>query len=146
MIKLNNRDQWYIGRPIMILRNSTALGLYNGDIGITLMAEHDHSKLRVYFPFSDGSIKGFSPYRLPEHETAYAMTIHKSQGSEFDHVNIILPTEFSPLLNRSLLYTAITRAKKTVSIYSDAKILDRVVKSQIHRESGLVEQIKNVLQ
>ena len=74
------------------------------------------------------------------------MTIHKSQGSEFDHVNIILPTEFSPLLNRSLLYTAITRAKKTVSIYSDAKILDRVVKSQIHRESGLVEQIKNVLQ
>lgn len=146
LIKLNNRDQWYIGRPIMILRNSTSLGLYNGDIGITLTAVHDHSKLRVYFPFSDGSIKGFSPYRLPEHETAYAMTIHKSQGSEFDHVNIILPTEFSPLLNRSLLYTAITRAKKTVSIYSDAKILDRVVKSQIHRESGLVEQIKNVLQ
>ena len=142
LIRLNHRDQWYIGRPIMILRNSTSLGLYNGDIGITLTAEHDSSKLRVYFPFSDGTIKGFSPYRLPEHETAYAMTIHKSQGSEFDHVNIILPTEFSPLLNRSLLYTAITRAKKAVSIFADAKILERVVKSQIHRESGLVEQIK----
>ena len=142
LIRLNHRDQWYIGRPIMILRNSTSLGLYNGDIGITLTAEHDSSKLRVYFPFSDGTIKGFSPYRLPEHETAYAMTIHKSQGSEFDHVNIILPTEFSRLLNRSLLYTAITRAKKEVSIFADAKILERVVKSQIHRESGLVEQIK----
>ncbi len=142
LIRLNHRDQWYIGRPIMILRNSTSLGLYNGDIGITLTAEHDSSKLRVYFPFSDGTIKGFSPYRLPEHETAYAMTIHKSQGSEFDHVNIILPTEFSPLLNRSLLYTAITRAKKAVSIFADAKILERVVKSQIHRESGLIEQIK----
>ena len=142
LIRLNHRNQWYIGRPIMILRNSTSLGLYNGDIGITLTAEHDSSKLRVYFPFSDGTIKGFSPYRLPEHETAYAMTIHKSQGSEFDHVNIILPTEFSPLLNRSLLYTAITRAKKAVSIFADAKILERVVKSQIHRESGLVEQIK----
>ncbi|MCX8580352.1 exodeoxyribonuclease V subunit alpha [Gilliamella sp. B3482] len=146
LIKLNQREQWYIGRPVMILRNSTSLGLYNGDIGITLTAEHDSSKLRVYFPFSDGVIKGFSPYRLPEHETAYAMTIHKSQGSEFDHVNIILPTEFSPLLNRSLLYTAITRAKKSVSIYADAKILERVVKSQIHRESGLVEQIANYSQ
>lgn len=144
LIKLNQRDQWYVGRPIMILRNSTSLGLYNGDIGITLTAEHDSSKLRVYFPFSDGTIKGFSPYRLPEHETAYAMTIHKSQGSEFDHVNIILPTEFSPLLNRSLLYTAITRAKKTVSIYTNEKILERVVKSQIHRESGLVDQLKKL--
>ncbi|WP_294827191.1 ATP-binding domain-containing protein, partial [uncultured Gilliamella sp.] len=83
---------------------------------------------------------------LPEHETAYAMTIHKSQGSEFDHVNIILPTEFSPLLNRSLLYTAITRAKESVSIYADTKILERVVKSQIHRESGLVKQITNYSQ
>jgi exodeoxyribonuclease V alpha subunit len=143
LIEIRHCDQWYIGRPVMILRNSTSLGLYNGDIGITLTAEQDNSKLRVYFPFSDGTIKGFSPYRLPEHETAYAMTIHKSQGSEFDHVNIILPTEFSPLLNRSLLYTAITRAKKSVSIYADTKILERVVKSQIHRESGLVEQIKN---
>lgn len=142
LIQPKHKDGWYIGRPIMILRNSTALGLYNGDIGITLTAEHDKSKLRVYFPFSDGSIKGFSPYRLPEHETAYAMTIHKSQGSEFDHVNIILPTDYSPLLNRSLLYTAITRAKRTVAIYAESKILALSVKNQIHRESGLAQQIK----
>lgn len=142
LIELKNKEDWYIGRPIMILRNSTSLGLYNGDIGITLASEHDESKLRVYFPFADGSIKGFSPFRLPEHETAYAMTIHKSQGSEFDYVNIILPTDYSPLLNRSLLYTAITRAKKTVSIYAEAKILKQAVKIQIHRESGLRQQIK----
>ncbi|MWP49831.1 MULTISPECIES: exodeoxyribonuclease V subunit alpha [unclassified Gilliamella] len=143
LIQLKNKETWYVGRPIMILRNSTSLGLYNGDIGITLMAEHDSSKLRVYFPFADGSIKGFSPFRLPEHETAYAMTIHKSQGSEFDHVNIILPTDYSPLLNRSLLYTAITRAKKTVSIYATEPILLQAVKSQTQRHSGLVNLLQN---
>lgn len=143
LIHLKNKEEWYIGRPIMILRNSINLGLYNGDIGITLTAEHDKSKLRVYFPFADGSIKGFSPFRLPEHETAYAMTIHKSQGSEFDHVNIILPTDYSPLLNRSLLYTAITRAKKTVSIYATEQILSQAVKSQTQRHSGLVNLLQN---
>ncbi|NUF27511.1 exodeoxyribonuclease V subunit alpha [Gilliamella sp. ESL0254] len=143
LIHVRNKETWYVGRPIMILRNSTSLGLYNGDIGITLMAEHDSSKLRVYFPFADGSIKGFSPFRLPEHETAYAMTIHKSQGSEFDHVNIILPTDYSPLLNRSLLYTAITRAKKTVSIYATEPILLQAIKSQTQRHSGLVSLLQN---
>ncbi|MCO6539428.1 MAG: exodeoxyribonuclease V subunit alpha [Gilliamella sp.] len=143
LIYLKNKEAWYVGRPIMILRNSASLGLYNGDIGITLKAEHDSSKLRVYFPFADGSIKGFSPFRLPEHETAYAMTIHKSQGSEFDDVNIILPTDNSPLLNRSLLYTAITRAKKTVSIYATEAILLQAIKSQTQRHSGLVSLLQN---
>ena len=142
-IHLKNGEAWYVGRPIMILRNSISLGLYNGDIGITLRAQHDHSKLRVYFPLADGSIKGFSPFRLPEHETAYAMTIHKSQGSEFDHVNIILPTDYSPLLNRSLLYTAITRAKKTVSISAADQILQQAIKSQTQRHSGLVNLLLN---
>ncbi|WP_085246785.1 exodeoxyribonuclease V subunit alpha [Gilliamella mensalis] len=143
LINLKNKEAWYVGRPIMILRNSTSLGLYNGDIGITLMAENNRSKLRVYFPFSDGSIKGFSPFRLPEHETAYAMTIHKSQGSEFDDVNIVLPTDYSPLLNRSLLYTAITRAKKNVSIYATEAILLQAIKSQTQRHSGLVSLLQN---
>ncbi|OCG18676.1 exodeoxyribonuclease V subunit alpha [Gilliamella sp. App6-5] len=143
LIRLKNKEAWYVGRPIMILRNSTSLGLYNGDIGITLMAEKNSSKLRVYFPFADGSIKGFSPFRLPEHETAYAMTIHKSQGSEFDDVNIILPTSYSPLLNRSLLYTAITRAKKAVSIYATKPILLQAIKSQTPRHSGLVSLLQN---
>lgn len=143
LIHLKNKEAWYVGRPIMILRNSSSLGLYNGDIGITLMAEHDNTKLRVYFPFADGSIKGFSPFRLPEHETAYAMTIHKSQGSEFDKVNIILPTDYSPLLNRSLLYTAITRAKKSVSIYANEQILSQAIKTQTVRHSGLVNLLEN---
>ncbi|OCG07644.1 exodeoxyribonuclease V subunit alpha [Gilliamella sp. wkB178] len=143
LIRHKHQDAWYIGRPIMILRNSTALGLYNGDIGITLAAEHDSSKLRVYFPFADGSIKGFSPFRLPEHETAYAMTIHKSQGSEFDNIDIILPSDYSPLLNRSLLYTAITRAKKNVAIYATESVLSQAVKSQTERHSGLVNLLQN---
>jgi exodeoxyribonuclease V alpha subunit len=143
LIHLKNKETWYVGRPIMILRNSASLGLYNGDIGITLMAENDSSKLRVYFPFADGSIKGFSPFRLPEHETAYAMTIHKSQGSEFDYVNVILPIDYSPLLNRSLLYTAITRAKKTVAIYAVESILIQAIKSQTQRHSGLVDLLQN---
>ncbi|MDF7667344.1 exodeoxyribonuclease V subunit alpha [Orbaceae bacterium ESL0727] len=150
LIDLHSNDSWYIGRPIMILRNSVTLGLYNGDIGITLLSESDQDvastfgkqknpKLRVYFPFSDGSIKGFSPYRLPAHETAYAMTVHKSQGSEFDHISLILPTDYVPILNRSLLYTAITRAKKTAAIYATEAILAQTVKTETERQSGLVD-------
>lgn len=143
MIERHKQDLWYIGRPIMILRNNFSLGLFNGDIGITLPAIKGKDQLRVYFIMPNGEIKGFSPYRLPEHETAYAMTIHKSQGSEFEHINIILPNEYSPLLNRSLLYTAVTRAKKHVAIYAETKIFERIIKSQIRRESGLIQQIKD---
>ena len=75
--------RWYRGRPVMIGRNDSALGLFNGDIGITLPDEH--GDLRVHFQLPDGSIKSVQPSRLPAHETAYAMTVHKSQGSEFDH-------------------------------------------------------------
>ncbi|OCG31100.1 exodeoxyribonuclease V subunit alpha [Gilliamella sp. Choc4-2] len=143
LIEQRNKENWYIGRPIMILQNSATLGLYNGDIGITLPSEKDSSKMRVYFPFADGVIKGFSPFRLPEHETAYAMTIYKSQGSEFNHVNIILPTDYSPLLNRSLLYTAITRAKNSVSIYANDYVLMQSVKTQTERHSGLINLLQN---
>lgn len=142
LIELNNNEVWYVGRPVMILRNSASLGLYNGDIGIALRSDKKGGKLRVYFPFPDGTIKGFSPFRLPQHETAYVMTVHKSQGSEFDNVNIILPVDYSPLLNRSLLYTAITRAKKTVSIYATDSILTKAVKTQTERQSGLVDRLK----
>lgn len=141
-ISLKKNDLWYIGRPIMILKNSFSLGLFNGDIGIVLPSPMDSSKLRVYFLMPNGEIKGFSPFRLPEHETTYAMTIHKSQGSEFEQVAVILPNEYSPLLTRSLLYTAVTRAKKYVAIYSSEKILERTVKSQTSRQSGLLELLQ----
>lgn len=135
-IPFKKQDIWYIGRPIMILKNNFSLGLFNGDIGITLFNNEDN-KLKVYFQLPNGEIKGFSPFRLPEHETTYAMTIHKSQGSEFEHVSIILPNEYSPILTRSLLYTAVTRARKQVTLFASQPILDKTIKSQTIRQSGL---------
>lgn len=144
IIQRTRQQPWYVGRPIMILRNSFTLGLFNGDIGITLPDPDDASKLRVYFLLPNGEIKGFSPYRLPEHETVYAMTIHKSQGSEFDHISIVLPNEYSPILTRSLLYTAVTRAKQKVAIFSESTILTRTIQTKTQRQSGLLTQLKNI--
>ena len=103
---------WYAGRPVMITRNDYNLGLMNGDIGIAL--PDSTGKLRVAFPDNENSskIRWVSPMRLPDVETAFAMTVHKSQGSEFKHVALILPDVRSPVLTRELIYTGITRAKE----------------------------------
>jgi exodeoxyribonuclease V alpha subunit len=107
---------WYAGRPVMITRNDYNLGLMNGDIGITL--PNVAGKLRVAFPGNEnsGKIRWVSPMRLPDVETAFAMTVHKSQGSEFNHVALILPDTRSPVLTRELIYTGITRAKEHFSL------------------------------
>jgi exodeoxyribonuclease V alpha subunit len=105
---------WYAGRPVMITRNDYNLGLMNGDIGMTL-TDADQ-KLRVAFPSEAGSIRWVSPLRLPDVETAFAMTVHKSQGSEFQHVALVLPEVRSPVLTRELIYTGITRARKYFSL------------------------------
>lgn len=107
-------SDWYPGRPVMVTRNDYQLGLMNGDIGIALI-DHDQ-KLRVAFPVAGQTMQWVSPLRLPAVETAYAMTVHKSQGSEFDHVVLVLPDQFSPVLSRELLYTGITRAAKDFSL------------------------------
>ena len=135
-------EQWYHGRPVMVTSNDHALGLYNGDIGICMRDESDStSRLKVYFELPDGSVKGVLPSRVPPHETAYAMTIHKSQGSEFEHALMILPPEFSPILTRELIYTGITRAKQRLDLYCDAGILKRGIKLQTLRASGLSERL-----
>lgn len=107
---------WYAGRPVMITRNDYNLGLMNGDIGIAL--PDSAGKLRVAFPDNENSskIRWISPMRLPDVETAFAMTVHKSQGSEFKHVALILPDVGSPVLTRELIYTGITRAKEHFSL------------------------------
>ncbi|MFC3394584.1 exodeoxyribonuclease V subunit alpha [Brenneria rubrifaciens] len=135
----NPLNPWYIGRPVMIERNDAVLGLFNGDIGITLLNEK--GELRVYFQLPDGRLKAVSPSRLPPHETAYAMTVHKSQGSEFEHTALVLPNHFLPVLTRELVYTAVTRARKRLSLYADMKILCRAVNTPTQRHSGLVERI-----
>ncbi|EPO8267280.1 exodeoxyribonuclease V subunit alpha [Raoultella planticola] len=135
-ITLPRHSRWYEGRPVMISRNDSALGLFNGDIGIALERGEG---LRVWFPMPDGSIKSVQPSRLPEHDTAWAMTVHKSQGSEFDHAALILPAKIVPLVTRELVYTAITRAKQRLSIYADEQVLTQSIVARNERRSGLAD-------
>ncbi|WP_368542846.1 exodeoxyribonuclease V subunit alpha [Enterobacter soli] len=133
-IARSQHSRWYEGRPVMISRNDSALGLFNGDIGIAL----DRGQgLRVWFQMPDGSVKSVQPSRLPEHETAWAMTVHKSQGSEFNHAALILPTQLSPVVTRELIYTAITRARQRLSLYADERILVQAIATRTERRSGL---------
>ncbi|WFW14111.1 exodeoxyribonuclease V subunit alpha [Citrobacter freundii] len=133
-IQRSAHTRWYEGRPVMIARNDSSLGLFNGDIGIAL----DRGQgLRVWFALPDGSIKSVQPSRLPEHETTWAMTVHKSQGSEFDHAALILPSQHSPVVTRELVYTAITRARRRLSLYADERILTAAVAIRTERRSGL---------
>ncbi|POP46326.1 exodeoxyribonuclease V subunit alpha [Superficieibacter electus] len=131
---LPRHARWYPGRPVMIARNDSALGLFNGDIGVALEGEQG---MRVWFPMPDGTVKSFHPGRLPEHDTAWAMTVHKSQGSEFDHAALILPAQSMPLVTRELVYTAITRARQHLSLYADEKLLAQAVVTRTERRSGL---------
>ncbi|GLR76984.1 exodeoxyribonuclease V subunit alpha [Aliivibrio sifiae] len=129
-------EVWYSGRPVMVTQNDYGVGLYNGDIGIAMPDPVDQ-RLRVYFDMPDGSIRGVLPSQLPEHETVYAMTIHKSQGSEFEHTVLALPAEFSPILTRELIYTGVTRAKKKLDLFATEKVVARGVMIKTQRNSGL---------
>ncbi|EIC31373.1 exodeoxyribonuclease V subunit alpha [Methylomicrobium album] len=125
---------WYEGRPVMITRNDYNLGLMNGDIGIAL---YDHTgKLRVAFstddPLAAAKIRWLSPLRLPDAETAFAITVHKSQGSEFNHVVLALPETRSPVLTRELIYTGITRAKENFTLLESREgVFDQAVKARM---------------
>jgi len=133
---------WYRGRPVMITQNSYKLGLYNGDIGITYSdPENADDPLMVYFQDASGSVRRFLPQRLPEHETVYAMTVHKSQGSEFNHVLLILPDKDYPLLTRELIYTGLTRARQKVTIWGTEPIVRTTISRRIERSSGLREAL-----
>lgn len=130
---------WYAGRPVLITQNAHGLGLYNGDIGITL--KDASGKLKVVFELPDGTLKPLLPSRLPEHETVFAMTIHKSQGSEFHHTAMILPDRMNPVLTRELTYTGITRARSELDIFASPIILSASIKNQTERASGLQERL-----
>lgn len=132
--KLQMSGEWFAGRPVMIIENDYGLGLYNGDIGI---AASDGERLRVWFVLPDGKAHGFLPSRLPAHDTAWAMTVHKSQGSEFTHTLLLLPPEVNPLLTRELLYTGITRAREQLDLFATPEVLALMVRKQTERYSGL---------
>lgn len=130
---------WYPGRPVLINRNDYALQLYNGDIGLCLPDEAGNP--RVWFPTADGGLRALLPARLPSHETVFAMTVHKSQGSEFDRVLIVLPASEHRVLGRELLYTAITRARARVELWATATSFDAAVRHRTQRASGLGEML-----
>ena len=133
---------WYPGRPVLITRNDYGLELYNGDIGICL-PDPESGVVKVWFAGSAGSYRGLMPYRLPQLETVFAMTIHKSQGSECDEVLIVLPREENRLLSRELLYTGVTRAKKEVRLACGREVFSQTVQRKTVRFSGLAHYFHN---
>jgi exodeoxyribonuclease V alpha subunit len=138
-------NPWYAGRPVLITRNNYQLGLFNGDIGITMPdAEAGGKELFVYFPEDTGGVRRFQTHQLPEHETVYAMTVHKSQGSEFDEVLFILPGKDFSILTRELIYTALTRARKKIRIWGNRAIIRNAIARKIERTSGLRDALWRV--
>jgi exodeoxyribonuclease V alpha subunit len=135
------QDPWYARRPIMITRNDYNLKLFNGDIGL-LLPDGDSGEPRAFFLGPNNTLRKFLPLRLPEHETAYAMTVHKSQGSEFDRVLLILPDRESPVLNRELLYTGITRARLSVELWFEEKVFRAALDRRVTRTSGLRDALQ----
>jgi exodeoxyribonuclease V alpha subunit len=124
----------------MVLRNDPLLKLFNGDIGIALPG--DNGELQVHFADAAGGFRALPALRLPAHETAFAMTVHKAQGSEFDGLLVLLPAQRSRVLTRELLYTALTRARQRVVLAADAAVVAAAVASRTERQSGLLARLR----
>ncbi|NNB31987.1 exodeoxyribonuclease V subunit alpha [Pseudomonas fragi] len=143
---IDGDQQWYEGRPVLMTRNDYGLGLMNGDIGIALMLPEGEGQarrhvLRVAFARNDGQggIRFVLPSRLNDVETVYAMTVHKSQGSEFSHTALVLPEALNPVLTKELIYTGITRAKHWFSLVEPrAGVFEEAVQRKVKRLSGLM--------
>lgn len=132
---------WYPGRPVLVTQNDYDIGLFNGDTGIAWPDVDAGGRMRVFFVAPDGRLRGILPQRLPQHETAFAMTVHKSQGSEFERLGLVLPDRDSPILARELLYTAVTRARARVDLIASRQALARAIDTPTRRLSGLGEAL-----
>lgn len=146
-------DSWYVGKPVMITRNDHSRKLYNGDVGIVLPVSEDglhidmHAALKACF-WVDGKVKCISLAQMPAHDTCYAITIHKSQGSEYNQVMIVLPADIqiahdNPVLTRELVYTAVTRAKTRIDLWCGEGVLEVIAKKTTQRMSGLADMLAN---
>ena len=132
---------WYVGRPVMMSYNDYQLGISNGDIGICFKHRSQAHQFEVFFPSLN---KWVAAHRLPRNmQTAFALTIHKSQGSEFTHTAIVLDATAQKLLSQELIYTAVTRAKKVVSLLADPDSLQQALTTRTVRRSGLVQKINS---
>jgi len=136
---IRKNGEWYAGRPVMVTRNDGNLGVFNGDIGLVLPAED--GSLRAYF-LDGAELRSVLASRLADAETAYAMTVHKSQGSEFAHTVLVLPEEASQVITRELVYTGITRARERFSLFTPRNsVLEAAIGQQTRRASGLAAKL-----
>lgn len=142
--QIKTERQWYRGRPVLILRNDYSVELFNGDIGV-IFAENNNDEHGYFNIFtSEGVLRKISPVRLPEHETAFATTVHKSQGSEYDEVLLYLPSKPVRVLTRELLYTAITRARRKIEIWGTEEVMRYAASQRTVRRSGLLYALWSV--
>ncbi|MDT8438136.1 MAG: exodeoxyribonuclease V subunit alpha [Wenzhouxiangellaceae bacterium] len=137
--------EWFHGRPVMITRNDYATGLMNGDIGLCLaVPDNGDTVLRVVFAGADQHLRYFSPSRLRDCETAWAMTVHKAQGSEFTHAVLVLPDRPSPVLTRELIYTGLTRARERFTLIAPSEgVFRQAVRARTRRSSALADRIED---
>lgn len=143
---IQSSGRFYAGRPILVSRNNYNLRLFNGDIGILFedsQRGESHGELRAFFAGPEEDLRSYLPLQLPEHETAFALTVHKSQGSEFERVLLILPAEDNPMLTRELIYTGLTRASKRVELWANEAPFRTAVQRRITRRSGLRDALWN---
>lgn len=139
-------QEFYAGRPVIIQSNDYNLGLFNGDIGLIIAdSAHSEHRLMAHFVQADGSVLKVLPARLPKHDTCFAMTVHKSQGSEFQQVALVLPPKPSiaqqSLLTKELIYTAITRAKQHFTCLGSQQVFERACLQATKRSSGLAMRL-----
>ncbi len=133
-------DRAFHGKPVMVTANDYETGLFNGDVGLLWRAPGQ--ELRAYFKLSEDRIRDIAVRSLPEHVTAWALTVHKSQGSEFEQVLLVLPAESNnPVLNRELIYTGVTRASKTITVHATPQSLTQGIGRQMKRSSGLAHRL-----
>ncbi|MDO6693374.1 exodeoxyribonuclease V subunit alpha [Aliiglaciecola sp. 3_MG-2023] len=144
---ISKDEKDYVGRPIMLTRNDHNLGLFNGDVGIVMPDPENPKLIKAWFKTAESGFKGVLLSRLPEHQPVYAMTIHKSQGSEFNHVYLCLPdVRLNPGakgLSRELFYTGLTRARETFVLYSHPQSLQTCINNVCLRSSGLAQRLSD---
>ena len=131
---------WYIGQPIMITRNCRSLALFNGDVGVIVASSSRNNHFEAIFG-QPGQTVRVPVSRLEDVATVHALTIHKSQGSEYQHAVVVLPEHFSRIVTRELVYTAVTRAIKKVTLVCPRNVLEAAVKKPIRRATGLAERM-----
>lgn len=148
--RLEPRGSFYDGRPVIVVANDYDVGLFNGDTGVLAPGEapeghtgdRTEAPLRAWFRGAKvGTLREVSPARLPRHETAFALSVHKSQGSELEEVTVVLPERPSPVITRELVYTAVTRARRKVTIVGPEAVLRHAITARVERASGLAERL-----